>query len=558
MTKQTRLRFGLICRVSTRGQLSGVSLEVQRERGEAYIKQAGGTVVEIYPFQESGRKALEDRVQFGKVMQDGARGKWDAIWTFDQTRLARNVKGMCQLIEFLIEHRLEWHTALGKMPIDTPAGKSVVQMMSVMGELETDTSSWKTQQSREKLLGDGHHAFGRWPYGRILHEDGKSWSIDRKAQRLMQRAFHYYVEAGKSLEQTAKLLDMPKTTLSKRLRSAGISAWRRTLTTPNGPRSFTLKIPALLTPKQAAAVERQAAENRTVLPTAGRNRSLLQGLVRCGHCGRDLSRTPSRKPDGSKKFNYRHPKNEKGERCFWHVPADLLERSVVRACTEVIEDNKKLKGAIERGINRSASSAAAARSEAKELAAAMASTSLAIDRAVDELTRRAQPGPVKNKLRAKLGLLEHRYNDLAAMHDGAMAKSEAGTVSQKDAAQIANGLRTLCGLNGSVSLAAMPSEQKRLLVSLVVGRSSRGSAHGIFVQMVRFSKRKKDVYWEWDLRGAMAHVQGTATRYEAFDFANDIKRIEFDDDATALQLAQLAMTIKPLRLFAFPSCSSGG
>jgi hypothetical protein len=63
------------------------------------------------------------------------------------------------------------------------------------------------------------------------------------------------------------------------------------------------------------------------------------------------------------------------------------------------------------------------------------------------------------------------------------------------------------------------------------------------------------VYWEWELRGAVAEVNGTATSYEAFDYGPEIKRIEFDSSATAMQLARLALAVEPIRWKQATLCS---
>src|SRR5258708_4896765 len=388
-----KLQFAIMCRVSTPGQTDGVSLEVQEDRGREYVKRAGSAVVAVYVFQESGRKDLEDRVQFQRVLSDGASGKWNAIWTLDQTRLARNVDGTAKLINFLLERHLEWHTPMGKMPIDTPSGKAMVQMFSVFSEHDTDNSSWKTLESREKLLARGKHAFGRWPWGRHWNKQTERWEIDLAQKQQIHRAYELYVREGKSLEATAKAVGMKKSTLWKAFRSASISLWERKLTTPEGVKTFFLEIPQLLNSRQALAVRRTAERNSTVMPDQARGRSLLQGMIRCWHCGGTMSRMPSRKGDGLVCFVYRHLPSSRTVRCLWHVPAELIEKAIVRACCDVINKNGELVTAIRGALVRTASGAAEVQTELAELNATLPTALKKLDRAVAALADFTEVGP---------------------------------------------------------------------------------------------------------------------------------------------------------------------
>ncbi|MGE5523203.1 MAG: recombinase family protein [Rhodospirillaceae bacterium] len=544
-----RKRFAILCRVSTRGQLAGVSLDVQIDKGESYVKQVGGVVVERYVFQESARKAVDERRKFNQVLMDGQAGKWDSIWTLDTTRFVRNASDTGRLIAHLLQHGLEWHTMLGVMPIHTPGGKTMAQLMSVMGEHETDTSSWKTRESRQKMMEQGLHAFGQHPWGRILHDDKKTWSVDPKAKQLAQHVYRLYVEKGKSWAEIASLTGEKKTTLIKRMRSAGVSRWKRKLTTPEKTLWFTIDIPPLLTPQQASALERRSKSNCTVLPIGRRKRSLLQGLVRCKHCGRLLTRMPSKKrnADGSYDLHiYRHPPNDAGERCFWHVPADLIEPAIVRACGEIIGDNRALKAAIERGLRGVTAEAEAAANDAIAIRKEVARTEKAMDAVIAELTERTQPGPARERLREKLDKLDARLSELRCASVDASEMLNSLIPSPKQASEVADRIRALCGLNGKAPLLSMTSAQQRLLVAAVVGHQSGQDSYGVYVTMHRFGN-KKEVYWNWELRGALAVAGGSVSQYEAFHTGTDVKRIELADNATALQLAQLALGAKPMR-----------
>ena len=160
-----RPQFAILCRVSTRGQLDGVSLDVQEQRGRDYVKRAGGVVTAVYRGDESGLKSLDDRVTLRRMLADAASGKFDALYTLDRSRLARNPETMMALWAVFKARGVDWHTDAGKTDIDTPEGRLVSGVMAFVEEYGATKPRSRTSQSRQKMLAKGEHAFGRWPWG---------------------------------------------------------------------------------------------------------------------------------------------------------------------------------------------------------------------------------------------------------------------------------------------------------------------------------------------------------------------------------------------------------
>src|SRR5206468_1662836 len=71
---KTAKRYGILCRVSTRDQLRGLSLEVQEKLGREYVKMRGGTVAKVWSAQESGtsenRAVLDEVLSKAGVLYD--------------------------------------------------------------------------------------------------------------------------------------------------------------------------------------------------------------------------------------------------------------------------------------------------------------------------------------------------------------------------------------------------------------------------------------------------------------------------------------------------------
>ncbi len=121
-----------------------------------------------------------------------------------------------------------------------------------------------------------------------------------------------------------------------------------------------------------------------------------------------------------------------------------------------------------------------------------------------------------------------------------------GTLPERSAEEIASQIRSLCGLRGTAPFRTMSPQQQRSLVTCVVGRTRREGLQGIFIKMVRFGKKKDEVYWTWELRGVLAVITGTATEFDELHRGTRIDWSGQADPSTISDLAALAEGAKPI------------
>ena len=77
VTKGTR--FAIFCRVSTRDQLDGYSLDLQEKEARDYVKRTGGAVVRVYSDPESATRREQDRPYLQRMLADMQRGLFEAV-----------------------------------------------------------------------------------------------------------------------------------------------------------------------------------------------------------------------------------------------------------------------------------------------------------------------------------------------------------------------------------------------------------------------------------------------------------------------------------------------
>jgi DNA invertase Pin-like site-specific DNA recombinase len=105
-------RAMLICRISDRKQLDGVSLDAQRHHQEAYAASVGLRVVATASFQESAKRS-KMRAQFHAAIQQAAVQKIKHLVFYVWDRIARNSTDAEMLEELIREGEVCLHLATG-------------------------------------------------------------------------------------------------------------------------------------------------------------------------------------------------------------------------------------------------------------------------------------------------------------------------------------------------------------------------------------------------------------------------------------------------------------
>jgi DNA invertase Pin-like site-specific DNA recombinase len=553
MTKPAPMRFALCLRVSSRGQEDGQSLLVQKKFGEEYIRRNGGRLVKTYEGVESATKSLQERDLLQQILRDAAEEKWDALWVLDQSRLTRSPETLQLVASHFSLYNRELHTQGGRTPLETPEGELQAGIQSQSDRYFAQKIAQRTRQSRAELLSKGKHAFGRWPWGLRWNKNSQEWEIDAEKQALIVKAQRLYVEKGLSLGEVATRLEIPKSTLTKAFESAGKAVRTVSLKTPEGVIKYRLAIPPLLTAAQSNAVLKRKQMNATIRPGMEKSRWMLQGVIRCWHCGGNLSGTPSRKGGGEKYLVYRHLPTSRGPLCLWHVPAQLVQEDVVHACAQVLQNNAKLTAAIKQAVADATNVRDNVIEQLQELDKSQQNRRRRLERAKNELLALNGREAACQELRMEIHKVSDAIADGEVERRGLETKSALLQAPQMRPSEIAARLRAITGLEGLASLSMLTPSQQRDLVLLIVGRERRNSLYGIFVKARRVGK-KKLLVWDWELRGALGVGDGTSARVHELANRPSGKGRSLEPSAIR-KLAELARSAKPVGYKSSPLCS---
>ena len=535
-TKKSGLRFCIFARVSTSGQAErGFSLADQETRGREYVEKLGGSVVRVIKGVESGTKAAEDRVLLNRMLAEARQGRFDAVWVIDRSRLSRSPGTTERTLAMLAMLACGLHTASGEVDLESEETEFLATMEAGAFKLAARLSRKRSIQNRQTLLAEGVPSLGRAPWGRKWRKQDKRWEVDPVAQRQAREMYRAYVVQGKSLKELSAQLNVPRTTLHKRLQSAGM----HTLHCELGGKSYDLEVPSLLDPAQAAAIARRLRANATTMP-GGRHRALLQGVVRCT-CGSSLSHTST--AQGTQPV-YRHLIATRREGCVRAVPAPMLEKSVLAAVGDMLSSKAKLQAAVRAALQDTASGTTDRRAELRDAEEEIKRLDAEQNRTLDLLTQVEQTAPAKARLLERLKKSSTRLDTLRKRLDA--LKRELGESSEGEPARVAEQLQALFGRVGPI-MRLKPAQQRELL-TLVCGRSGRASPHGIFVRQDAYGSGRKDLSWSWELRGVIAPMTGEFTHYEmSFERSGKPSLRPVTDDSMTERLARIAGKARKLK-----------
>lgn len=192
---------GLYARVSTDDKHQRP--EVQLHPLRAYAESRGWAVVEYVDEGVSGAKTT--RPELDRMMADIDRGVISAVvvWKFD--RFARSVQHLLTTLDRLREKNVDFVSVTESIDTSTPTGRFVFTLIAAMAEFERE-------MLRERVRAGMAEARRR----------GKQ--IGRKQRNIDLRPVNAMLGTGLSVEEVARILNLPSATLRRHLKRAKAAA----------------------------------------------------------------------------------------------------------------------------------------------------------------------------------------------------------------------------------------------------------------------------------------------------------------------------------------------
>lgn len=205
--EKSEFKIALYERVSTEFQAEeGYSIDIQKERLEAYAKSLTATPQSITHYTDSGFSgATLQRPAMEKLVLDVKNGDITHVIVYKLDRLSRSQKDTLYLIEdVFIPYNISFISIQESFNTATPFGRAVIGILSVFAQLERENIFERTYNGKVKRIESGYWLGGHTtPYG-YDYDKEKGILIPNKDADKVKKMFELYIN-GDSEQTIARL-----------------------------------------------------------------------------------------------------------------------------------------------------------------------------------------------------------------------------------------------------------------------------------------------------------------------------------------------------------------
>jgi len=184
-------------RVSTTEQAEqGYSIDAQIQTIKDYCGRQNLDLIEVYADRGISGKSLKKRKQLQKLLGDAKNDGFDTVIIWKNSRLARNVKLLLEIVDILQSHNIELYSISENFRIDTASGKLMLQVMASVSEFERNEISENVLLGMKKRARDGYTNGNRvLGYDNVEAPDGtKILAVNEDEATIVRFIFDSYVQ----------------------------------------------------------------------------------------------------------------------------------------------------------------------------------------------------------------------------------------------------------------------------------------------------------------------------------------------------------------------------
>lgn len=355
------MRVAAYVRVSTDEQADkGNSLNEQQERLAAYCRAMGWGPPEI--FIDDGYSAKDmKRPAAQKMISRVKKNEIDIVLTSKLDRMSRNLLDMLQLIQFLEEHSCNYVSAAEGFDTSTAVGRMVMQLLAVFAEFERERTRERVKDNMNSLARNTDKALSIPCYGYDLI-DGRY--VINEEEAVFVRLMFDLAEDGHGHRMIAKMLNergamtkrgklWDQVNVKRLIQTETLSGIRihNKRETKNGKTVIRDKSewivkennhPAIISPERRLNVLQIMQSRKPANKHADSETYLLTGIIKCGHCNRNMKGATSRVRREKSYDYYRYicASYVNGYGCKYHaVHRDDIENQIINEIKRLTESD---------------------------------------------------------------------------------------------------------------------------------------------------------------------------------------------------------------------------
>jgi site-specific DNA recombinase len=358
------MKIAAYIRVSTDEQADkGNSLSEQQERLTAYCKAMAWNEPTFYIDDGYSAKSL-NRPAIQRMLEDVKQSRISVVITTKIDRLCRNLLDLLQTVELLSAHDCNYVSASESFDTSTAVGRMTLQLLGTFAEFERERTSERVKDNMLSIAKNTSKAITRPCYGYDI-VDGQYAINGQEAVNI--RLMFEWAEQGHGHRMIAKKLNdrgaltklgkMWDQVNVKRLMKtetiAGIMVYNKRMTkngktTERDKAEWIIKEnnhPSIIPPDRFEKVQEIMRARSRALKHADSETYLLTGLIKCGHCNKNMKGSTSRHKNKYNEYTYYRyicSSYVLGYGCKHHaVHRDDLEQLIVEQIKEIASASTK-------------------------------------------------------------------------------------------------------------------------------------------------------------------------------------------------------------------------
>ena len=183
---------------------SGLSLQAQRERLQAWAAAFGHVLVDIVADEGVSAKSI-DRPGIQRVLALVERRQVDGVVAAKLDRLTRSTRDLADIVERCERKRVALASVSESLDTSTACGRMVVSMLGVVAQWEREATAERTAVALDAKRRQGRRYCGKAPYG-YRFDDAGAMVEDAEEQSMLDEVEALVAGRCASLRSIGRML----------------------------------------------------------------------------------------------------------------------------------------------------------------------------------------------------------------------------------------------------------------------------------------------------------------------------------------------------------------
>ena len=374
-SQDTIRTIAVYCRVSSDNQREKRTIDSQVSTLTAYAQRHGYDVDRIYQDDGFSGSTIAGRPAFRQLLIDCAKHRFEAILVVEHNRITRseNPEEVGKIQRTLMENHIRIISPPeGVLDLKRPPDELVAWIKMWIAKEEKREIARKMQRGKREGLRKGKWTAGRPPFGYQYEKTTNQWDFHLGEKKLYLWMVERFVAEKWSLTQICAHLqrrgikskygkNWTHSTLNYMFRNPAykgalygnkykyeydpIAGRSQRVGTKSEEEWIKIDIPAMISAETWKQVQERLEANRGRGRPVAENRLLLQGILRCGHCGSKLYGQYGARPEHHyycchNRRAAKHKRSTKGrKRCrLPYIRSDQLDDFIFRYTARVLRE----------------------------------------------------------------------------------------------------------------------------------------------------------------------------------------------------------------------------